>query len=107
MVTLTDATRAEPALGNLQEKLVDALTKAAERTEDAEAQCADGRTRQPKERLDQVGRQLIKYSHRLRARSARHNIVKEIREPFALTADAIRADQKTLRGTLRCPDDAL
>ena len=30
-----------------------------------------------------------------------------IREPLALAADAIRADEKILRGALRCPDDAL
>jgi hypothetical protein len=91
----------------LQEKLVDVLTKATERNASAETECADGRTRQPKERLDQVGRQLIKYGHRLRARSARRKIAEEIRESFALAADAIRADEKTLRGALVCPDDAL
>ena len=100
-------TQGESTLGTLGAKLLVPLGKAKTRNDLATTQCAGGgRLRQPKSRLKQVTRQLIQYGHRLRTHAARKQAPASVRDPLVAAADAIRADAKTLRGALRCPDDA-
>lgn len=82
-------------------------TKAKERKDAAESACLSDRAKQPQKNLDQVAHQLAQYSHRLRGSAARKKIDEAIREPFAIAADAIADDAKTLRSALICPDDAI
>jgi hypothetical protein len=106
LTALLDETQAETGLGPLREKALIPLGKALDRTQLAETQCAAGQRRQPKSRLKQVIRQLVKFAHRLRSRSARRKAPEDVREPLAQAAEPIRDDAKTLRTTLTCPDDA-
>jgi hypothetical protein len=62
--------------------------------------------RHNRSQLKKVVRALIQYGHRLRGRPARKKIPEEVREPFAVAADAIQEDAGTLRESVVCPDDA-
>jgi CSLREA domain-containing protein len=104
LAVLRDATSAATALGNLRPKLDQPLGKAIDRTEAAQAFCADSDAKHAKSRLKQVIRQLIQYSHRLRGLHARKTVPEEVREPLVAEADAIKADTSTLRRNLACPE---
>ena len=106
LATLLAQTGSESALGNQRGKLLATLAKAKERTELAEAGCADGQRKRPALRLRQAGRRLIRYDRRLRTPSMHETVPEHVREPLAQTAERIRADAETLRRALRCPDDA-
>jgi len=106
LAALIADTEGASALGALQAKVVKTLGKAKSRTDEAQSRCAAGDAKKPKARLKQVGKQLTQYSHRLRGLSSRKKIPEAVREPLAKTADGIKSDVKTLRGALRCPDDA-
>ena len=106
LTTLITATEAADALGDRLDNLIVPLGKAMEHVELAERLCAEGKARQPKVRLRHVARLLSQYSHRLRSRSLRRQVLEENREPFAQAADAIKVDARRLQRDLRCPDDA-
>src|SRR5262249_22036123 len=64
-------TAATGALGTLRPKLDQPLGKAVQRTGETLGFCASNDPKHAKARLKQVVRQLVQYSHRLRARKAR------------------------------------
>jgi len=77
-----------------------------ERTDDAHDACASGDAKKAKARLKQTVRGLIQYSHRLRSRSSRRRVDRGILEGLATSGDAIQRDARSLRTSVRCPDDA-
>lgn len=105
LVALRTATAGPAELGSLRPKLDQPLGKAVDRTQTADDSCAQSDAKHARQRLKQVIRQLIQYSHRLRSHAAR-KIPESVREPLAQTADGIGGDAKKLRGALHCPADA-
>ena len=65
--------------------------------------CAGDEVKKARQRLKQVGRALIQYSHKLRSNSARKRVPADVREPLAGEADAIGGDTKALRAKVDCP----
>ena len=106
VAALRATTAATAELAELLAKLDQSLGTALDRTQTADDFCASADKKHAKARLKQAVRQLIHYSHRLRALKARKTVPEEIREPLAAEADAIRGDATTLRAALSCPDDA-
>jgi CSLREA domain-containing protein len=106
VAVLRATTAATAELGELLTKLDRSLGTALDGTQAADAFCAGADKKHAKARLKQVLRQLVHYSHRLRAAKARKMAPEEIREPLAAEADAIRGNATTLRSALSCPDDA-
>jgi hypothetical protein len=102
LAALIASVQAEPALGKLQPKLVKAAQKAKQRKEKAEAFCAGGSAKKAGKQLKKTVRKLIQFAHRLRSNKARKTVDEAVREPFALTADAIQGDARTLRDALVC-----
>jgi hypothetical protein len=102
---LAEATQAAGDLGSLRAKVLVPLGKAQERTNEGRDLCAGSDRKKAKNRLKQVSRQLIQYSHRLRGKSAR-KFPAEVRDPLAAAADQIGTDTKALRSALACPNDA-
>jgi hypothetical protein len=106
LVVLRSATAASTALGDLRSNLDRPLGKAVDDTGAAQSFCASHDTKHARRRLKQTLRQLVQYSHRLRALKARKTAPEAVREPFASEADTIRGDATTLRHDLACPTDA-
>jgi hypothetical protein len=106
LAALVSAVQAQPALGNLQRRLGNAARKAKQRKEAAEAACAGGNAKVAGKQLKKVVRQMIQFSHQLRTTSAKRKVDAGVRDPLVTAADGIRDDAKTLRGALRCPEDA-
>jgi hypothetical protein len=106
LVALRTATAAATALGDLRPKLDQPLDKAIDRTDLGQDLCASSDAKKARNRLKQVRRQLIQYSHRLRGLKARKTAPESVREPLASEGDAISADAKTFRAALACPADA-
>jgi hypothetical protein len=102
LAALIVAVQVEPALGKLQPKLVKAAEKAKTRKEAAEGFCAQGDAKGVKRQLKKVVRKLIQFSHRLRSNQARKTVDERVREPFALEADAIQNDARTLLTAPTC-----
>jgi hypothetical protein len=102
LAALIEAVRAESRLGKTQTKLLRAAQRAKQRKEAAEADCAGGNAKSAKKILKKVGRNLIQFSHRLRANNARKTIDQTVREPLVSAADAIQRDARTLMGRLAC-----
>lgn len=93
-------------LGALQPRLQRLLEKAKERKEQAESACLEVDPRSTKKRLKQAIRKLIEVERTLRTRRARKTIPDALREALLAVADGLRLDLRTLRGAVRCPDDA-
>src|SRR5262245_9246197 len=79
--------------------------KAKERTELADAGCAQGQTGKPSSRLKQVRWHLMGYAHQLRALAARHAVPEQLREALA-ERHGDSHGRETLRKALRCSSDA-
>ncbi len=101
-MALVDAVQAESRLGDIRTKLAKTLQVARDRNNTAESECGSGDSKHARKRLQQTGQKLAQVAHRLRSNSTRKKVPEAGREPFALDADAIRTDAKTLRGTLAC-----
>src|SRR6185503_20016675 len=61
-------------LASFGPKLVDSVDKATERKLDAEAVCRDGNLKKTKKRLQQSGKALAQYAHRLNGLPARKKL---------------------------------
>jgi hypothetical protein len=103
---LRTTTAATPELGQLLAKLDQSLGTALDGIQTATDFCTSADKKHAKARLKQAVRQLMHYSHRLRALKARKTVPVEIREPLAAEADAVKGDATTLRAALSCPADA-
>ena len=101
-MALVGDVQAESRLGDIRTKLAKALQVARDRNQTAESECGSGDTKHARKRLQQTGQKLAQVAHRLRSNSTRKKVPEAAREPFALDADAIRKDAKTLLGTLAC-----
>ena len=95
-----------PALGPLQTKLRHQLEGAKEREERSEARCRAPNLRRAKSELAKGIRKMIQVKKTLRSRKAQRTIATPTREALLAAADGLQTDLGTLRGALRCPDDA-
>lgn len=97
---------AESGLGTFQPKLASRLEKAAERTVDAGTLCREPTLKKARKRLQQAAKAMTQYVRRLGSPAARRRLDPALREALRAEGDPIREDLKTLRGAVRCPDDA-
>jgi hypothetical protein len=95
-------TETEGTLDALRVKLLAAIAKARARETQAEESCTAGRVKEPKVRLGQMRRQLVRYRRRLRMLAARHRELAAVAGPLADTALALRDDVRALRRALSC-----
>ena len=93
-------------LGPLQTKLRHQLEGAKEREERSEARCRAPNLRRAKSELAQAIRKLSQVKKTLRSRKAQRTIATPTRDALLAAAEGLRTDLGTLRGALRCPDDA-
>jgi Concanavalin A-like lectin/glucanases superfamily len=96
----------EPALGDFAPKLAHNVDKARLREVDAEGLCRAANVKKTKKRLQQATKELTLYVHRLNGLAARKKLDPAVRHGFVDEGTAIHRDLRTLRGALRCPDDA-
>jgi hypothetical protein len=96
---------AEPGLGTFGPNLVKNVQTAKARKLDAEGFCRASNAKKVEKQLQQSAKALTQYAHRLNGLSARKKIA-SLRHRFLDEAAPIQSDLKTLRGSVRCPDDA-
>jgi hypothetical protein len=86
-------------------KLVKNVQTAKSQKLDAEGLCRESNAKKAKKHLQQAAKALTQYAHHLNDLSARKKIA-ALRQRFLDEAAPIQSDLKTLRGAVRCPDDA-
>lgn len=97
---------AESRLGTFQPKLAHTLMTGHGRAIEARDFCAASKAKKSKGRLQQVGRALIQYVHRLAGLPARKKLDDALRREFLDAGTAIEPHVGTLRQDLHCPADA-
>jgi CSLREA domain-containing protein len=97
---------AATGLDDYAPKLLVNVDKATQRKLDAEATCRDGNLKKTRKRLQQSAKALAQYAHRLNGLAAKKKLDDPLRRRFLDQAAPIAADLKTLRGDVRCPEDA-
>jgi hypothetical protein len=101
---LLERVATEDALGNLQEKLVRALDRAATQVEAAGQRCDAGNRRAANKHLRKAVRRLIRYGHRLRSLSARQKIPDAaLRMELIDEGHAIQSDLVMIKRSGICP----
>jgi len=75
--------------------------------EGGESLCSSSAAKYARRHLTQAIRKMIQYGQRLRSKPARRSMPSELRTELMAAGDAIETDLRSLRGKLRCPDDAL
>ena len=103
---LRDRANGESGLGAFQPKLVKSLDTALERLGDARTRCGESNLKKARKRLQQTGKALTQYAHRLSGRPARKKLDDALRVDFLAAGQAIAPDVATLRGAVACPGDA-
>ena len=93
-------------LGSYQSRLRRLLESAKSRKDQAEDFCRQPSSRRTNKRLKQADRKMSKVGQTLRSLGARRTVPDLLRTELLAAADAVRADLRTLRRTVRCPDDA-
>jgi hypothetical protein len=93
-------------LGKVAPKLMQSVDTATARKVDAESLCRASNLKKTKKRLQQAAKAMSQYAHRLSALNARKTIDPAVRQSFLSAGTPIQRDLGTLRGTVRCPDDA-
>ena len=93
-------------LGDFAPKLTHNVDKARLRKVDAEGLCRASNVKKTKKRLQQATKELTLYVHRLNGLAARKKLDPAVRQLFVDKGTPIQRDLMTLRGALRCPDDA-
>jgi trimeric autotransporter adhesin len=96
---------ADAGLGTFGPKLVKNVQTAKARKLDAENFCRESNAKKVKKQLQQAEKALTEYAHHLNGLPARKKIA-SLRQRFLEEAAPIQSDLKTLRGAVRCPDDA-
>jgi hypothetical protein len=95
------------ALGKLAPKLMHSVDVATAQKVDAEGLCRASNLKKARKRLQQAAKTMSQYAHRLSALNARKAIKDpNVREDFLSAGKSIQQDLGTLRGSVRCPDDA-
>ena len=74
---------------------------------DAEGRCGSSDAKHARNRLKQAIRKMIQFGHRLRSNTGRRSMPAPLRAELIAAGDGIKTDLQTLRGALRCPQDAL
>ena len=97
---------AESSLENFGPKLVHNVEKARARNLDAEDLCRTANVKKTKKRLQQAATALTQYAHRLNGLPARKRLSSTLRQSLVDEGAPIQRDLRTLRGAVRCPDDA-
>jgi hypothetical protein len=90
----------------LQTRLLRLLGKAKERKEQAEGACLEPDVRGTKQRLKKAIRKTIEVTRTLRSRRARRSLEDALRDELLAAVEGLRADLRTLKQAVRCPDDA-
>jgi hypothetical protein len=90
-------------LGAHQSKLAKSVDTARSRTNDAESLCEGGNLRKTKKRLQQAGKALTHYAHRLAGQAARKKLDATLRTEFLQAGQAIASAVKQLRSGAQCP----
>ena len=96
---------AAPDLGSFQDKLRRQLESAKQRKEQAEDACGEPNARRTNTRLKQAIRKMIQVMHTLRSLRAKKSLPDALRAELLEAADGVRADLRTLRRAVHCPDD--
>jgi len=97
----------ENSLGDYQRKLRQPLAGAATRLDEAETSCRSGNEKRARKQIKKADHSLAQYAHTLRGRRARNRLPDVVlREELTAAGSAIRASVTTLRGALRCPEEA-
>jgi hypothetical protein len=92
-------------LGSFQSKLAKSLDTARSRTEDAQSLCDAGakNAKKTKKRLQEAGKALSQYVHRLAGLPARNKLDGTVRSDFLKAGQAIEPDLSSLRAHVQCP----
>jgi hypothetical protein len=95
----------ESGLASLRSKLLDQLEKAKTHKEQAALLCRQANERRTRNALRPAIDKMLQFERTLRSRKARA-VSADVIGALRTAAAAIRADMRTLQGSLRCPDDA-
>jgi uncharacterized repeat protein (TIGR03803 family) len=95
----------ESGLGSFQSKLAKSLDTARSRTEDAQSLCDAGakNAKKTKKRLQDAGKAVSQYVHRLAGLPARNKLDGTLRTEFLQAGQAIEPDLSSLRAHVQCP----
>ena len=88
-----------------QTKIANALSKAKLRKEGAEAKCAESKTLGVKGQLAKAVLRVVAVKKTLGQQSARREVPAALRDELTATLNGLQADLRTLRKSVRCPDD--
>jgi hypothetical protein len=95
----------EPGLGAFQSKLAKSVDKAASNVGEGATLCGASNVKKTKKRLQQGGKALTQFVHRLRGNAARKQLG-ALPDAFVAEAQPIADDVKALRSAVQCPADA-
>jgi len=107
LAALIGRIRSSTDIRRQQGPLAGQLTKAQRRMEGGESLCSSSAAKHARRHLTQAIRKMIQYGQRLGSKPARRSMPRELRTELMAAGDAIETDLRSLRGKLRCPDDAL
>jgi hypothetical protein len=95
----------ESGLGSFQSKLAKSLGTARSGTEDAQSLCDAGakNTKKTKKRLQEAGKAVSQYVHRLNGLRSRKKLDGTLRTNFVQAGQAIEPDLSSLRAHVQCP----
>jgi hypothetical protein len=98
---------ASPDLGTpRQEKISKSLSKAKLRKEGAETKCTESKLQSVKGQLAKAVLRIVGVKKTLGQPAARREVPAALRVELTTTLNALQADLRTLRKSVRCPDDA-
>jgi hypothetical protein len=97
---------ASPELGASQSRISKALAKAKLRKEGAETKCSAAKLLSVKGQLAKAVLRLVGVKTALGQPAARREIPAALRDELTATLNGLQADLRTLRKSVRCPDDA-
>jgi hypothetical protein len=97
--------QSESGLGSFQSKLANSLGTARSRTEDAQSLCDAGakNAKKTKKNLQEAGKAVTQYVHRLAGLRARKKLDGTLRTDFMQAGKAIQPDLSSLRAHVQCP----
>ncbi len=107
LAALIGRIRSSTDIRRQQGPLAGQLTKAQRRMEGGESLCSSSAAKHARRHLTQAIRKMIQYGQRLGSKPARRSMPSELRTELMAAGDVIETDLRSLRGKLRCPDDAL
>src|SRR5262249_27234717 len=95
----------ESGLASFQSKLANSLGTARSRTEDAQSLCDAGgkNAKKTKKKLQDAGKAVAQYVHRLAGLRARKELHATLRTGFMQAGKAIQRDLSPLRPHVQCP----